>query len=282
MDELADELGLDPIEFRLRNVLKTGMKNAQGAVPIGTQRAETVLEKARAHALWTGRAAAQAGLRRGASRKILRRRLRLHPAALRRRGAKPASPRSSSRPTGASRSATAARRSAPARRRARPSPARAGWAGRPMRSIWRSPTGPICRWRRAAIRTRMSQAEQDRLATNPRWTSGLRIGVERQQLVLLLHRTRPRRRRASSISTGCGRRPWRSGRARRRSRVPKPEAARWQRRSAHGRRPRAAAAGAAGAGSACARPRGRRGRARLQPLAMGRGRFRCWTAPRCA
>jgi CO/xanthine dehydrogenase Mo-binding subunit len=57
VDEIADALGLDPIEFRQRNVLKTGMKNAQGAVPVGTQRAETVLEKARAHALWTGRAA---------------------------------------------------------------------------------------------------------------------------------------------------------------------------------------------------------------------------------
>ena len=58
-DELAAALGIDPIEFRLRNVLKTGMKNAQGAVPDGTQRAETVLERARAHALWTGRAAAK-------------------------------------------------------------------------------------------------------------------------------------------------------------------------------------------------------------------------------
>ena len=56
-DEIAGALGLDAIEFRLRNVLKTGMKNAQGAVPDGVQRAETVLEKARAHALWTGRAA---------------------------------------------------------------------------------------------------------------------------------------------------------------------------------------------------------------------------------
>ncbi len=57
VDEIAGALNLDPIEFRLRNVLKTGMKNAQGAVPVGTQRAETVLEKARAHVLWTGRAA---------------------------------------------------------------------------------------------------------------------------------------------------------------------------------------------------------------------------------
>ncbi len=57
VDEIAGELGLDPIEFRLRNVLKTGMKNAQGAVPDGEQRAVTVLEKARAHVLWTGRTA---------------------------------------------------------------------------------------------------------------------------------------------------------------------------------------------------------------------------------
>jgi CO/xanthine dehydrogenase Mo-binding subunit len=57
VDEIAGELGLDPIEFRLRNVSKTGMKNTQGAIPHGTQRAEAVLEKARGHALWIGRAA---------------------------------------------------------------------------------------------------------------------------------------------------------------------------------------------------------------------------------
>jgi CO/xanthine dehydrogenase Mo-binding subunit len=57
VDEIAGELGLDPIEFRLRNVLKTGMRTAQGAIPLGTQRAGEVLAKARAHALWTDRAA---------------------------------------------------------------------------------------------------------------------------------------------------------------------------------------------------------------------------------
>lgn len=57
MDEIAGELGLDPIEFRLRNVLKTGMRNTQGAIPTGALRAETVMERARAHALWSGRAA---------------------------------------------------------------------------------------------------------------------------------------------------------------------------------------------------------------------------------
>ena len=45
VDEIATELGLDPIEFRLRNVLKAGMKNAQGAIADGTQRAEAVLER---------------------------------------------------------------------------------------------------------------------------------------------------------------------------------------------------------------------------------------------
>ena len=43
IDEVADALGGDPIEFRHRNVLKTGMKNAQGAAPLGTQRAEALL-----------------------------------------------------------------------------------------------------------------------------------------------------------------------------------------------------------------------------------------------
>jgi CO/xanthine dehydrogenase Mo-binding subunit len=57
IDEIAAELGLDPIEFRLRNALKTGMKNAQGAIPLGTQRAEAVLQKARVHELWVSRAA---------------------------------------------------------------------------------------------------------------------------------------------------------------------------------------------------------------------------------
>jgi CO/xanthine dehydrogenase Mo-binding subunit len=57
IDEIAATLGVDPIELRLRNVLKTGMRNAQGAIPLGPQRAEAVLEQARAHPLWTNRAA---------------------------------------------------------------------------------------------------------------------------------------------------------------------------------------------------------------------------------
>ena len=57
VDEIAEMLGLDPIEFRLQNVLKSGMKNTQGAVPGGAVRADEILERARVHPLWTGRAA---------------------------------------------------------------------------------------------------------------------------------------------------------------------------------------------------------------------------------
>ncbi|MRS15012.1 molybdopterin-dependent oxidoreductase [Enterobacteriaceae bacterium RIT691] len=56
MDEIAAELKLDPIEFRLRNVLKSGMKNTQGAIPAGAIRADEVLEKAAQHEIWLKRA----------------------------------------------------------------------------------------------------------------------------------------------------------------------------------------------------------------------------------
>lgn len=55
VDELADKLGIDPIEFRLRNVMKAGMKNTQGAIPAGASRADEILHKARRHPLWTER-----------------------------------------------------------------------------------------------------------------------------------------------------------------------------------------------------------------------------------
>ena len=55
VDEIATELGLDAIELRQRNVLKSGMKNTQGAIPAGALRADEVLEKARAHPLWSER-----------------------------------------------------------------------------------------------------------------------------------------------------------------------------------------------------------------------------------
>lgn len=56
VDEIADELGIDPIELRRRNVFTSGMKNTQGAIPGGAQRADEVLDRCREHPLWTGRA----------------------------------------------------------------------------------------------------------------------------------------------------------------------------------------------------------------------------------
>lgn len=55
IDEIAAELKLDPIELRLRNVFATGMKNTQGAIPAGAQRADEVLRKSRQHPLWAQR-----------------------------------------------------------------------------------------------------------------------------------------------------------------------------------------------------------------------------------
>ena len=60
VDEIAQELGIDPIEFRLVNVLKTGMRNTQGRSPAAQFEPGEVLEKARAHVLWTERAARKA------------------------------------------------------------------------------------------------------------------------------------------------------------------------------------------------------------------------------
>lgn len=55
IDEIAEELKLDPIEFRLRNVLTSGMKNTQGAIQAGASRADEVLNKAAEHEIWRKR-----------------------------------------------------------------------------------------------------------------------------------------------------------------------------------------------------------------------------------
>ncbi|MBJ7308791.1 xanthine dehydrogenase family protein molybdopterin-binding subunit [Rugamonas sp. CCM 8940] len=60
IDEFAAKLGLDPIEFRLKNALLSGMKNSQGAIPAGAIRVDEVLQKAKLHPLWTGRAVKKA------------------------------------------------------------------------------------------------------------------------------------------------------------------------------------------------------------------------------
>ena len=60
VDEIAEALGMDAIELRLVNVLKSGMKNTQGAIPAGAVRADEALRRAAAHPLWKNRAARKA------------------------------------------------------------------------------------------------------------------------------------------------------------------------------------------------------------------------------
>lgn len=56
IDEIAEQLKLDPIDFRLTNALRSGMKNTQGAIPAGAVRVDEVLQKAKSHPLWKNRA----------------------------------------------------------------------------------------------------------------------------------------------------------------------------------------------------------------------------------
>ncbi|EOV8089788.1 molybdopterin cofactor-binding domain-containing protein [Providencia huaxiensis] len=56
MEEAAKLLKADPIEFRLKNIIKSGMKNTQGAIPGGAIRADEVLTRCAAHPMWTDRA----------------------------------------------------------------------------------------------------------------------------------------------------------------------------------------------------------------------------------
>jgi len=60
VDEAAELLGVDAIDLRLKNAFKTGMKNTQGAIPAGALRTEEILERAKMHPLWSGRAAKKA------------------------------------------------------------------------------------------------------------------------------------------------------------------------------------------------------------------------------
>lgn len=55
VDEAAELLRIDPIEFRRRNALKSGMKNSQGAIPSGAMRHEEILLRAEKHPLWAER-----------------------------------------------------------------------------------------------------------------------------------------------------------------------------------------------------------------------------------
>ena len=56
VDEVAEGIGIDPIELRRRNVLQAGMKNTQGATPAGNLRMGEILELAARDPLWVERA----------------------------------------------------------------------------------------------------------------------------------------------------------------------------------------------------------------------------------
>ncbi|MDB6177263.1 molybdopterin-dependent oxidoreductase [Paracoccus sp. Z330] len=56
VDEIATEMNIDPVDLRRRNVIKSGMKNTQGAVPSGHLRAAEILDLVAADPLWTDRA----------------------------------------------------------------------------------------------------------------------------------------------------------------------------------------------------------------------------------
>ncbi|MHB9799337.1 xanthine dehydrogenase family protein molybdopterin-binding subunit [Pseudomonas sp. MT3] len=55
VDEIAGRLGVDAIELRRVNALKSGMKNTQGAIPAGALRLHEILDKAAAHEWWKTR-----------------------------------------------------------------------------------------------------------------------------------------------------------------------------------------------------------------------------------
>ncbi|WP_039949941.1 xanthine dehydrogenase family protein molybdopterin-binding subunit [Wohlfahrtiimonas chitiniclastica] len=55
LDEAAQILKADPIEFRLKNMMQSGMKNTQGAIPAGALRGQEVLQKCSQHPLWRDR-----------------------------------------------------------------------------------------------------------------------------------------------------------------------------------------------------------------------------------
>lgn len=56
VDELAELLSADPMELRRKNLMLSGMRNSQGAVPASALRNDEVLRRAAGHPLWRDRA----------------------------------------------------------------------------------------------------------------------------------------------------------------------------------------------------------------------------------
>jgi CO/xanthine dehydrogenase Mo-binding subunit len=61
IDEAAQALGLDPIEFRRRNALPTAGKTMTGNPLVGVTRTDEILDKLSKHPIWRDRAAEKAG-----------------------------------------------------------------------------------------------------------------------------------------------------------------------------------------------------------------------------
>jgi CO/xanthine dehydrogenase Mo-binding subunit len=264
VDEIASELGLDPIEFRLRNVWKTGMRSALGAVPHGTQRAEEILQRARAHALWADRAArkrayeaAHPGKHYGVGFGCIQRRFG--------EGAEAAFAKVELAPDGRitlSHSGTKIGTGTSSGQTV----ACARWLGRPADKLDLA----VTEWPDLPLETSGDPFEPGRAGSvgeEPALEPGLCVGFNGQQLVLLFY--------ACDAGGGADRlSPWavasRHGDLGRQW-----TSARNARGGALARRALgAAAAGAARAGGACTRPRGRRSGACLQSLAMGGSRLR--------
>ncbi|AMP04143.1 xanthine dehydrogenase family protein molybdopterin-binding subunit [Collimonas pratensis] len=171
IDEMAEKLGLDAIDFRLKNALRSGMKNTQGAIPAGAIRVDEVLEKAKLHPLWVNRAKKKAeyeishpGYRYGVGFACVQKDFG----------------------TGAETSFAKVEISANGQIHLSHSAAEIGtgmstsqaiacakWLGKPANEVRTS----ITDWSDLPVVTSgdpyiMSQAEQDKLAANPRWSPG--------------------------------------------------------------------------------------------------------------
>lgn len=71
LDEAASMLKADPVEFRLNNLMKSGMKNTQGAIPAGMLRGGEALSKCAENPIWKDRAARKAQFQKDNPGKIL-------------------------------------------------------------------------------------------------------------------------------------------------------------------------------------------------------------------
>lgn len=60
VDEIASELGIDPVELRRNNAMRAGDENTQGAQPLGDLRNVEMLDRVAKHPLWLNREKAKA------------------------------------------------------------------------------------------------------------------------------------------------------------------------------------------------------------------------------